>query len=309
MSAPSGAGLDRPQDDTRPESNRLAAHTNYVAGQIGQSPDPRAAILELEDDRHFLRARQIDPKPALRRKRSPAPTAVCSACGPPRCSRPPLRRPGALRKRQRPTRAPASPPAPSTAPPRPSTMPAPARTAGHQPHAGPPARPRTDRHLAPPQRQHLHPPSSYGSRQDGTATACLASADRRPQPALALPRSRSSLARAVKAASAETASRRPHVAQFLTNALGVGDEVSQDSHPRVVFVRSASFRNWGWDWLQDKHIKPDRLVLPGVSLGDDTEPPTTATAERLPRTADHPDTWPFQHGGGGRGFAADYCHG
>jgi hypothetical protein len=68
--------------------------------------------------------------------------------------------------------------------------------------------------------------------------------------------------------------QKDHVARFLTNALGVGDQASQDTHDRVVFVRSASFRNLGWDWLQDKHVQPDRLILPGVSLSDDTEPPS-----------------------------------
>jgi hypothetical protein len=62
--------------------------------------------------------------------------------------------------------------------------------------------------------------------------------------------------------------QKAHVASFLRNALGTGtgtgDSGSRETHDRVVFVRSASFRQWGWDWLQDKHIRTDRLILPGT---------------------------------------------
>ena len=53
--------------------------------------------------------------------------------------------------------------------------------------------------------------------------------------------------------------RKAVISRFLVRGLGVGDV----THDRVVFVRSASFRNTGWDWLQDRHITPDLLVLPG----------------------------------------------
>jgi hypothetical protein len=82
--------------------------------------------------------------------------------------------------------------------------------------------------------------------------------------------------------------------------------VSRDSHDRVAFVRSASFRNWGWDWLQDKHVQPDRLILPGVSLSDDAEPPSPLLPRDCPglriiRVRDRSSTEEVA-----RGFAADY---
>jgi hypothetical protein len=49
-----------------------------------------------------------------------------------------------------------------------------------------------------------------------------------------------------------------------------------------VFVRTASFRNWGWDWLQDKHIEPDRMVLPGVDLDDPSVTPEVITPPQCP---------------------------
>jgi hypothetical protein len=49
------------------------------------------------------------------------------------------------------------------------------------------------------------------------------------------------------------------VSRFLVGVLDIG-ETTRD---RVVFVRSATFRTTGWAWLQDAHIAPDLLVLPG----------------------------------------------
>lgn len=43
-----------------------------------------------------------------------------------------------------------------------------------------------------------------------------------------------------------------------------------------------SFRNWGWDWLQDKHLRPDQLILPGVDIEDDRELPEILTPEECP---------------------------
>ena len=106
---------------------------------------------------------------------------------------------------------------------------------------------------------------------DGTATAYLPSADGTASPPLPYCDMAPALAQG-KGRIRGDSKQKDHVARFLTNALGVGDQVSQDTHDRVVFVRSASFRNWGWDWLQDKHVQPDRLILPGVNLSDDAEP-------------------------------------
>jgi hypothetical protein len=99
--------------------------------------------------------------------------------------------------------------------------------------------------------------------------------------------------------------QKAQVASFLRNALGTGDSGSQDTHNRVVFVRSASFRYWGWDWLQDKHIRADRLVLPGVDIKDDevlrTLSPQDCPGLRIIRVRDR--------GSGdeiARGFGASY---
>jgi hypothetical protein len=59
---------------------------------------------------------------------------------------------------------------------------------------------------------------------------------------------------------------KARVAEFLTGVLGVDDA----RHDRVVFVRSASFRSRGWDWLQDQHVTPDLLLLPGCDPLDET---------------------------------------
>ena len=76
--------------------------------------------------------------------------------------------------------------------------------------------------------------------------------------------------------------QKAQVASFLRNALGTGDGGNQDTHDRVVFVRSASFRYWGWDWLQDKHIRADRLVLPGIEIDDDEEIPRSLSPQDCP---------------------------
>lgn len=300
-----GAGVDRPQDDTRPESTRLAAHANYVAGQIGQSADPRAAILELEDDRYFLRARQIDPKPAL--KKAFARTDRRLQC-------------------LRPAKVFTAP----TTPPRSTKKAAPAPYPGTRFTTGTIYRassaindalrqlgrlgaydtpdPLPDLELIGIWLHHSGStciPIVIRLKPDGTATACLASADGAPS----LPLPYQDLAPALASGKGRIrgdSKQKAHVAQFLTNALGVGDDVSQDTHPRVAFVRSASFRNWGWDWLQDKHITPDRLVLPGVSLGDGTEPPRQLLPEdctglRIIRVRDRSSTAEVA-----RGFGADY---
>jgi hypothetical protein len=300
-----GTGLDRAQDDIRPESNRLAAHANYVAGQIGQSPDPRAAILELEDDRYFLRARQIDPKPAL--KKAFARTGRPLQClRPARVFTPPATPPRSTKK---------TPPAP---------YPGTRFTTGTIYRAsaaindalrqlGRLGTYETPDHL--PDLEligiWLHHsgnaciPIVIRLRPDGAAAAYLASADGTPNPPM-LYRDLPTALAGGKGRIRGDSKQKGHVARFLINALGVGDEVSQDTHDRVVFVRSASFRNWGWDWLQDKHINPDRLILPGASLGDDAELPRQLLPQDCPglriiRVRDRSSTAEVA-----RGFAADY---
>lgn len=139
----------------------------------------------------------------------------------------------------------------------------------------------------------------------GAATAHLASADGTPMapiPYSDLPKALATGKGRIPGSSRQKA----QVAQLLTNALGIGDAVSQDTHDRVVFVRSASFRTWGWDWLQDKHIQPDQLIPPGFDLDDDTDVPLELSPQQCPglrivRVRDRSTTDEVA-----RGFAADY---
>jgi len=300
-----GVGLDRPHDDARPESTRLGAHANHVAGQIGHSPDPRAAIFELEDDRYFQRARQVDPKPAL--KKAFARTDRRLQClRPAKVFTPPAALPKSTKK---------APPAPypgtrfTTG----SIYRASAAINDALRQLGRVGTYETPDHL--PDLEHigiwLHHSGSacipivIRLKPEGTAAACLASADGTPNPPLPYRDLPTALAGG-KGRIRGDSKQKAHVARFLINALGVGDQVSQDTHDRVVFVRSASFRNWGWDWLQDKHIRPDRLILPGVSLSDDAEPPRPLLPQDCPglriiRVRDRSST-----GEVARGFAADY---
>jgi RNaseH domain of pPIWI_RE/pPIWI_RE module N-terminal domain/MID domain of pPIWI_RE len=301
-----GAGLDRTPDDTRPESTRLGAHANHVAGQLGPSPDPRTAILELEDGQHFHRAGQIDPKPAL--KKAFARTDRRLQClRPARLFTPPASPPKNTKK---------NPPAPypgtrfTTS----SIYRASAAINDALRQLGRVGSYETPDHL--PDLEHvgiwLHHSGSacipivIRLGPDGTATAHLASADGTASTALPYRDLAPALASG-KGRIRGDKKQKDHVARFLTNALGVGDQVSQDTHDRVVFVRSASFRNWGWDWLQDKHLQPDQLTLPGVSLSDDdTEAPQPLLPPDCPglriiRVRDRSSTDEVA-----RGFAADY---
>ena len=138
---------------------------------------------------------------------------------------------------------------------------------------------------------------------EGTATAYLASANREP----IAPIPYSDLPKALaegKGRIGSSPSQKAAISQFLINALGVG-ATGRDSHDRVVFARSASFRTWGWDWLQDKHIQPDQLALPGTDLSDPGQAaflsPQECPGLRIVRVRDRSATMEVA-----RGFAADY---
>ncbi|RBQ17261.1 hypothetical protein DP939_25280 [Spongiactinospora rosea] len=59
---------------------------------------------------------------------------------------------------------------------------------------------------------------------------------------------------------------RIRIAEFLIAALGI----DQATHDRAVFIRTSTFRTRGWDWLQDQHLTPNSLVLPGRNPAEDT---------------------------------------
>lgn len=91
---------------------------------------------------------------------------------------------------------------------------------------------------------------------------------------------------------------------FLENAIGIGANGPRDSHDRIVFVRAAAFRSKGWDWLQNKHVVPDRLVLPGIDLDENTDPrvytPQDCPGLRIVRVRDRSSSMEISHA-----FAAD----
>src|SRR5207245_998332 len=104
---------------------------------------------------------------------------------------------------------------------------------------------------------------------EGTATAYLAGADGKAShtvPYADLP----GLLSDGKGRIGPSAKQKQTLSTFLANVLGVGDAVGLETHDRLVMVRAAGFRNWGWDWLQDKHLRPDQMITPGYEVDDDS---------------------------------------
>lgn len=276
-----GAGISRAEGDSRPQATLLQQHALHVARQIGNSPDARAAIFELEDDKYFARARKIDPKRAL--KQAFARTDRRLQC----------LRPGKLF-------TPSSKPWTSTKKPAPAPYPGTPFTRGTIYRASAAINDalrqlgRLGAYETPESLPDLEQigiwlhhsgstriPIVLRLRPEGTAIAYLASGNGTAiQPIDYL-----DLAKALATGQGRITGgprQKEQVAAFLRNALGIGDGTTRDTHDRVVFVRSASFRNWGWDWLQDKRIGPDHLVLPGVAFGDDEAPPRTLSPQECP---------------------------
>lgn len=294
------AGISRRSDDKRPESTVRGAYANHVLRELGVCTDRHAAVLELDDDRHFSRIGRIDPKPALKK-----------AFG---RSRRPLQclRPAALFKPPKtwPEKSKRKPPAPYpgtefgtstilrcaaavndalrqlgrlgsyTIP---ATLPDMEHIGIWLHHDGKTCIPLVVRHSG-----------------DAEPTAVLAAADGtageipyRDLPyALASGRGRIGPGPQQKAL----------IATFLTNVLGIG--AAPDVHNRVAFVRAGSFRNWGWDWLQDKHLTPDDLIGPGVELDENGRPAPLGQADcpglRVIRVRDRSSNMEVA-----RGFASD----
>jgi argonaute-like protein/RNase H domain-containing protein/MID domain-containing protein len=300
------AGIDRPEGNEQPQSTLLGRHARDVEQHLQPSPGPRAAILELGDDRHFARIRKIDPKPAL--KKGFARTDRRLQClQPAALFTPPATPPKDGAKAPEPypgTRFAASTILRASAAindalrqlgclgayETPEGLPDLEQIGIWLHHAGNTCLPIVIRLGA-----------------DGSAVAYLA-ADRG---ASVQPLSYSDLPKALATGKGRITSsprQKAHVANFLVNALGTGDSGSRETHDRVVFVRSASFRNWGWDWLQDKNIQADRLVLPGVEISDDKPDPPALSPQECPglriirvRERGQIDEVP-------RGFGADYPH-
>jgi hypothetical protein len=144
-------------------------------------------------------------------------------------------------------------------------------------------------------------------KPDGTATAYLASADGTPNPPLPYRDLPKALAEGKGRIGGASKQQKEHLARFLANASAPATRSARTTHDRVVFVRSASFRSSGWNWLQDQHIQTDRLALPGARLDGEAEPPRWLTPPECPglriiRVRDASSTGEVP-----LGFAADYC--
>jgi hypothetical protein len=129
---------------------------------------------------------------------------------------------------------------------------------------------------------------------DGDVTAQLAPTSAHPHetpmPLVDLPRA------LVEGRGRVRARDRAALASFLTHALAL-DSITD----RLVVVRAQTLRNAEiWPWLQNDHICPDALVLPGVdcSAGDSATRRTPATLPglRIVRINDDSDEIPFAFG-------------
>jgi hypothetical protein len=298
-----GAGIERAEGDRRPQSTLLGLHAKRVLDEIGKSPEPRAAIFELEDDKYFSRIRKIDPKPALKKAFARSDRRL-QCLRPAKLFKPPSR-PWTSTKKRPPEPYPGTNLTVSTIHRASAAINDALRQLG-----------RIGTYETPADLPDLEQigiwlhhsgstciPIVIRLGTDGTATAYLASASRDP----IAPISYSDLPKALAEGKGRIGSsprQKAAIAQFLINALGVGG-TGHDTHDRVVFARSASFRTWGWDWLQDKHIQPDRLALPGTDLSDPSQTsflsPEECPGLRIIRVRDRSTTMEVA-----RGFAADY---
>lgn len=62
------------------------------------------------------------------------------------------------------------------------------------------------------------------------------------------------------------ATSRRQLTEFLTDAIN-----PRATHDRALMIRSANLRTRGWAWLQDQHITPNQLLLPGVDPSRTTD--------------------------------------
>ncbi|MEU4157865.1 DUF3962 domain-containing protein [Actinoplanes sp. NPDC026670] len=273
------AGIARRPGDKRPEAALLGAHATGITRTLKSSPSVRAAILELGGDKHFARMRVIDPKKALKKgfarsgrplqclrpaelfkppqkvstnpnakKKAPFPGTNFKVSTIQRCAaavNDALRQLGRIGDYELP-----------------ANLPELEHIGVWLHHSGSTCIPIVVRH------QPGHEPTAVlATTTDGQPTVIAYQS---------LPQK-----------LAEGHGRipgGPHqkkaIAEFLTNVLGV--QAPQQHQHRIVLVRAASFRKWGWDWLQDKHITPDRLILPGVILKDDQQTPAVLTPAECP---------------------------
>ncbi len=293
-------GIQRKTEDKRPESTLRGVFVNQIVRQLGDCTEPIAAILELEDDRHFARARRIDPKKSLKKAFARSGRRL-------QCLRPAkLFKPPQTWKSRRPPPT----PFPGTNYGRSTIHRCAAAIDDALRQLG-----RLGEYEIPaglPDMEHigiwLHHdgnaciPVVVRHRPGRQPTAVLASAPNGGSGEILYRDLPYALATG-KGRIAAGDRQKALVAQFLINVLGIGD--APDTHDRVAFVRAAGFRNWGWDWLQDKHITPDALIRPGVDLAKEAATPSPLTPKdckglRVVRIRDRSSTMEVA-----RGFAAD----
>ncbi|MGA5298901.1 pPIWI_RE module domain-containing protein [Nucisporomicrobium flavum] len=247
----------------KPVTTQEGLYAKWVERELGDCPDSRVAILELGDDRHFARIGRIDPKPSLKKGFARSGRAL-------QCLRP-----ATLRK-------------------------------GSDPYPGTEVDPGTVHRCAAAVNDALRQLGRLGTYElpaglpDLEHIGIWLHAERNVRIPLAIRHNGADEPTAILAAPAGGIVEMPYrqlpgalargrgrigpgprqdaaVAEFLIDVLGIGE--TPQTHDRIVFVRSSSFRHRGWDWIQDKHLTPDALVRPGVDLDDDQVPETSSPAD------------------------------
>jgi hypothetical protein len=256
---------------------RQGQYANQVERELGDCTDPRVAILELQGARHFAQRDRIDPKAALRKGFARSGRSL-------QCLQPAIlfKPPTTWRedsKRPRPTEYPGTAYGQGTIHRCAAAINDALRQLGRiGTYEIPVGLPELD-HIG----IWLHVDGNVriplAIRHHGVdePTASLVKPDGSvlEMPYHQLPRA---LARGIGRIKPGP-EQEPAIAEFLTSALGLGE--TPQTHDRIVFVRAASFRHRGWDWLQDKHLTPDALIRPGVEI-DDEEVPATLTPADCP---------------------------
>lgn len=273
-----GAGIER-VDKQAPSATR-GLYASKLQRDLGRSDHPVATILELRGASFFSKARLIDPKPALKKAFARTNRRL-------QCLRPATAFKPPAKPRKDPKKTPT--PYPGTDLSRGSVHRAKAavldalRQLGRIPTFEAPAG-------LPPLEQIgidlLHDgatciPVVVRIPPHGEPVAHLAAPDGQslpPIPYRDLPEAISTGKGRIK----KGRDQMLQVAEFLCNAIGAGPTGAHDTHDRVVFVRAAGFRDWGWDWLHDKNIRPQQLALPGQQFDDDTVTPPLLNPAQCP---------------------------
>lgn len=261
-------------NDKRADDEAQDLYANQVQRQLEDCPKPRVAILELGDDRHFARLGRIDPKPALKKAFARSGRALqCLQPATPidptaAANRSPKKRPTAYAKTEFDT----------------GTI----HRCAAAVHDALRQLGRVGRYVLPPDLpdvEHIGVWLHTDGRKAFIPLVIRHNGKDEPTALLAEPTGIAELAyHQLPHALARGRGRiksgpqgEAALAEFLENALGIGE--TPHTHDRIVFVRSSSFRFRGWDWLQDKHLTPDALVRPGVKIDDETAPATLTPSD------------------------------